>query len=305
MVKISIFILFVSSILFADLSYSYISVKKIDDEKKYKLGKELFFDQNLSSDGTVSCATCHMFSNGGADNNRVSFGVNAQKGVVNTPSIFNTKFNIAQDWIGESKTIKGRSEIAFLNKKEMAGSFDKAIDYIKSNQSLAGQFKEIYTNLTKDEIFESIAYYVSYLTTPNSKFDKFINGDNSVFSEDEKTGYKLFKNYGCTSCHNGINIGGNMYQKFGLFRLDSIERDDNLGRYKITKKEYDRYVFKVPSLRNVSRTSPYLHNGKVKSLKNVIKAMAKYQLDVDIPEDEISKIELFLKTLNGDIPIER
>jgi len=302
--KVFICIAIVLNILLADPSFSVIPKIKIENKDKYNLGKKLYFDPNLSSDKTVACANCHIFELGGADGNIVSYGVYGRTGVINSPSIFNVKFNIAQDWIGEYTTIKDRSKMAFLSKIEMAGDVNDALRYIKSNKTLNDLFKKVYDDFDGDHIFDAIAYYVEHLTTPNSRFDKFLKGDMKALNEDEKKGYKLFKDYGCVSCHNGVNIGGNMYHKFGIFNEDKIKRDDNLGRYKITKKEYDKYVFKVPSLRNVSKTSPYMHNGKFIKLKDVIKNMGKYQLGTEISPKDISLIELFLKTLDGDMPNE-
>ena len=304
MKKVFICIAIVLNILLADPSFSVIPKIKIENKDKYNLGKKLYFDPNLSSDKTVACANCHIFELGGADGNIVSYGVYGRTGVINSPSIFNVKFNIAQDWIGEYTTIKDRSKMAFLSKIEMAGDVNDALRYIKSNKTLNDLFKKVYDDFDGDHIFDAIAYYVEHLTTPNSRFDKFLKGDMKALNEDEKKGYKLFKDYGCVSCHNGVNIGGNMYHKFGIFNEDKIKRDDNLGRYKITKKEYDKYVFKVPSLRNVSKTSPYMHNGKFIKLKDVIKNMGKYQLGTEISPKDISLIELFLKTLDGDMPNE-
>lgn len=304
MFRLFITIVFISNLLFADLDYAPIPIQKIDNMKKYNLGKKLFCDPNLSSDGTISCATCHVLQNTGVDNLRVSFGVEEKKGITNTPTIFNTKFNIAQDWIGESKTIKQRSKMAFLNPIEMNGSFVKTVKYINSNKELKNYFMQVYQTINEDTILDSITYFVSNLVTPNSKFDKYIQGDLEIYSKKEKEGYNLFKGYGCVSCHNGINVGGNMYQKFGVFEEKNIHRDKNLGRYKVTKKEYDRYVFKASSLRNVSKTYPYLHDGSIEDLDIVIKKMGIHQLGIDIPKEDILKIKLFLKTLDGEIPSE-
>ena len=294
---------FTSTFLFADPSYSAIPTIKIKDIKKHNLGKSLFFDVNLSSDKTVACANCHSFSSGGTDNLKVSYGVNLQEGDVNSPTIFNTRFNLCQGWLGEFMSIKERTKAAFLNKVEMNGDFNKAIIYIESNEKLTAQFQDIYSQTNEEGIIDSIAYYVSNLTTPNSRFDKYIEGNNTIYSKSEKEGYELFKNYGCVSCHNGVNVGGSMYQKFGLFNEEKISRYDD-GRYKITKKEYDKYVYKVPSLRNVAKTFPYFHHGKVNTLQDAIMFMGMYQLGVMIPHNDIIKIEAFLKTLNGDIPNE-
>ena len=298
--KISIGVLFILKGLFADPSFSPIPIDKIENKEKYDLGKKLFFDSNLSKDKTIACVTCHVLELGGADGNQISLGVNGAKGVINSPTIFNVKFNIAQDWIGEYSSIKKRSKMAFLSKIEMAGDVVETIKYIKSKKNLNDRFLKIYDKLDEDAIFDAIAYFVSSLTTPNSKFDKFLKGDEKALSKQEKEGYKLFVEYGCVSCHNGVNIGGNMYHKFGIFNEKRLRRDKNQGRYKITKRIYDKYVFKVPSLRNVSKTAPYLHNGLLNELKTVIKKMGEYQLGIDMPVDDILKIELFLKTLEGN-----
>ncbi len=304
MLKLLLSITIGLNILFADPSFSPIPKIKIDNKDKYNLGKKLFFDPNLSSDKTIACINCHVLELGGADGNRVSPGVYDEIGVINSPSIFNAKFDISQDWTGEYGTIKERTEMAFLSKIEMAGSVKDTLEYIKSDKILNNLFKKVYNNFDGDNIFDAIAYYVEHLTTPNSKFDEFLKGDIKALNKDETKGYKLFKDYGCVSCHNGVNVGGNMYQKFGIFNEDEIKRDDNLGRYKITKNEYDKYVFKVPSLRYVSKTSPYMHDGKLDDLQEAIKEMGEHQLGIDIPLDDILKIELFLKTLEGDIPNE-
>ena len=295
--------LFISTFLFADLSYSAIPNIEIKNMKKYQLGKLLFFDPNLSSDKTVACVHCHYLTSGGTDNLRVSYGVQLREGTMNSPSIFNTKFNQYQGWLGEYTSINERAEAAFLNKVEMDGNFSEAITYIKSNKKLITLLQTVYSEITKESIIDSISYYVSHLLTPNSKFDKYLNGDDKAYSQNEKQGYELFKDYGCVSCHNGVNVGGNMYQKFGLFNEDKITHYD-YGRYKITKKEYDKYVYKVPSLRNVAKTFPYFHHGNTDTLQGAIKFMGRYQLGVEIPQDDIIKIEIFLKTLNGDIPNE-
>jgi len=299
MFKIFIFFLFTNSILYANPSFSPIPKIDIENKDKYKLGKILFFDPNLSSNKKIACVNCHMLNLGGSDQKKLSQGVSREKSRVNSPTIFNTRFNIAQDWIGDSLTIKDRTKRAFLSPTEMDGNPKKALEYIKSEKELKELYSKVYNRFEEDNIFDAITYYVENLTTPNSKFDRFLKGDKNL-EEKEYDGYKLFKSYGCVSCHNGVNIGGNMYQKFGIFHEEKIKRKKNLGRYELTKKEYDRYVFKVPSLRNISKTYPYMHNGKIDNLKKVIKEMGKYQLGTIIPDNDVDKIELFLKTLEQE-----
>ncbi|MEA3314368.1 MAG: cytochrome c peroxidase [Campylobacterota bacterium] len=299
--KLVIIIIFMLDLLLADPSFSYIPKIDIDNQKKYNLGKLLFFDKNLSSNKKISCSTCHNLNKGGSDQKKLSYGVDNQKSDVNSPTIFNTRFNISQDWIGYSLTIKDRTNIAFLNPKEMDGDEIKVLKYIKSNKELKDLYITVYKNFKYGDISDAIAYYVKNLNTPNSKFDKFLKGDKDILTKQEYEGYKLFKDYGCVSCHNGINIGGNMYQKFGIFNEKDIIRDKNLGRYIVTKKEYDKYVFKVPTLRNISKTYPYMHNGEIDNLETAIKEMGKYQLGIIIQNKDIERIEIFLKTLEGDI----
>lgn len=295
---------FIVSVVFSDSSFSPIPITKIENKAKYDLGKELFFDVNLSKDKSVACASCHILELGGADGRKFSVGVGMIDGVVNSPTIFNTKFNISQDWTGEYDSIKGRSKMAFLSKIEMSGDIDDIIEYIKEQEDLNDKFLNIYDLVSDDNIFDAITYYVENLTTPNSKFDKFLKSDKKIFNDDELDGYNLFKTYGCVSCHNGVNLGGNMYQKYGIFNEEHMRRGKDKGRYKITKKIYDKYVYKVPSLRNVALTSPYFHNGNIVKLTDAINEMGKHQLGIDIPNNDILKIEAFLKTLNGEIPYE-
>ncbi len=299
-----IFLISSFSFLVADVSFSPIPIEQITQKKKYAVGKWLYFDTNLSKDKTVSCATCHDFSLGGSDNLKTSKGIEGLQGKLNAPTIFNAKYNIAQDWIGEVGTIKERAKLAFLNKIEMAGDFTKLIEYITKHPKLSKAFLEVYSKISQESILDALSYYTMNLTTPNARFDKYINGDVTALSKEELQGYRLFKEYGCASCHNGINLGGNMYQKFGIFNEENLLRDDNLGRYQLTSQEYDRYVFKVPSLRNISRTAPYSHNGSIKSLRDMIAIMGEFQLGIKFSTSEIEKIERFLKTLDGEIPYE-
>jgi len=298
MIKITLLIILIVKTLNADPSFSIIPARDIENKEKYNLGKTLFSDPNLSKDKKISCASCHHLDQGGADNTPFSIGVYNSKGDINSPTIFNTKFNIAQDWIGISTSIKQRAKIAFLNKIEMNGNIKDLLIYISTDEKLSDQIQSIYKTINEDNIFDSIAYFVSKLTTPNSRFDIFLQGNNKILTNEEKKGYELFKSYGCVSCHNGVNIGGNMYQKYGIFNEEKINRDENQGRYTITKKEYDKNVLKVPSLRLSAKTGPYMHNGSINDLKDVIKQMGVYQLGINIPLKNIIKIEKFLNTLH-------
>lgn len=296
-----VFITFISLKLIADSSFGIVPDVRIDDIKKYNLGKMLFHDPNLSQDKTISCASCHQLNLYGTDNRTVFKGIKGIEGKLNSPTIFNSKFNIAQDGAGIAKTIKERTKLSFLNENEMGGRVQDVVQYIHADIMLYDEFIGIYGNVSEDAIFDSIAYFVENLLTPNSKFDQYLKGNKSIFNQDEIEGYQLFKKYGCISCHNGVNIGGNMYQKLGIFNSFEDEDDHSLGRYIVTGKEYDKNVFKVPSLRNIAQTAPYLHDGSVADLQTMIKRMGQLQLGITIPQNEISKLETFLITLTGDI----
>ncbi len=294
-------LIFLTVSLSADSSFNVIPNIKIDNINKYNIGKRLFYDKNLSKDKSISCASCHNLSLYGTDNRKVFKGIDNIQGKLNSPTIYNTRFNIAQDSAGDAQTIKKRAHFSFLSETEMGGNIRKSIKYIYSDILLYNEFIHVYGYVSKDSIFDSIAYFVENLLTPNSKFDKFLKGERFILNKSELNGYHLFGKYGCKSCHNGINLGGNMYQKLGIFSNYFTHDDDTNGRYNVTHKSYDKNVFKVPSLRNIAKTAPYLHDGSISDLKNMISKMGELQLGIDIPENDIIDIEHFLMTLTGEI----
>jgi cytochrome c peroxidase len=267
--------------------------------QKVLLGKALFFDPILSRDGTVSCATCHNLYEGGDDGTRFSTGIDNQKGTSNSPTVLNAVFNFRQFWDGRAKDLQEQAAGPIENPVEMGNNFDNLIKTLNKS-AYAAQFKAIYKDgVTKKNITDAIAEFEKTLITPDSPFDRYLLGEENAISPEAKEGYALFQSKGCIACHHGRNVGGNMYNKFGV--IMSI-RDNNLGRYNITKNEVDKYFFKVPSLRNVAKTAPYFHNGSANTLKDAVYFMAKYQVGRPITEEEVSKIVSFLETLSGNIP---
>lgn len=266
--------------------------------KKALLGKKLFNEKILSLDNSISCATCHLLDQGGDDNLRVSIGVNGSKGTLNAPTVLNAVFNFRQSWDGRSKNLEEQAKNPIENPIEMAHNFTNLIKVL-NNTKYKSKFKKIYKNgITRDNITNAIAEYEKTLITPDSKFDKFLNGDINAINEFEKNGYELFKNKGCIACHHGINIGGNLYNKFGaIIDIDS----KNLGRYNVTKNESDKYYFKVPTLRNIELTAPYFHDGRYNDLRKTVETMSLIQLGRPISKLEIDNIVAFLKTLTGKL----
>ncbi|QDF29816.1 cytochrome-c peroxidase [Halarcobacter anaerophilus] len=270
------------------------------DYQKAILGKKLFFDTRLSKDNTISCATCHDLSNGGDDGLSVSFGVEGLKGTVNAPTVLNSVFNFRQFWNGRAKSLEEQALGPIENPVEMGNKLDILVRNLQ-NTEYKEMFEAIYGSLiTKDNLVDAISEFEKTLITPNSRFDKYLLGDEKAITKYEKEGYEIFKNKGCIACHHGVNIGGNHYNKFGAFKEIT---SDNLGRYDITKKEEDKYYFKVPSLRNVALTSPYFHDGREESLKKAVEIMASVQLGRPITKEEIDKIVAFLKTLTGQLKV--
>lgn len=269
------------------------------NEKKAALGKELFFDTLLSKDNTISCASCHLLQEGGDDNLRFSFGIKGQKGTINAPTVYNALFNFRQFWDGHVANLKEQAMGPVENPVEMGNSFKNLIETLNKTPYKA-KFDAIYKDgITKNNIADAIAEYEKTLITPNAPFDLYLRGDKNAITKEQKEGYELFKSKGCIACHHGINVGGNMYNKFGIF-ADSNTSD--LGRYNVTHRERDKHYFKVPSLRNVARTAPYFHDGRTKSLRVAVLTMAKYQLGRKITPQEVDKIVAFLKSLNGELP---
>lgn len=297
MLKI-IFILFFNVILFSKEPITPIPLEIEFDKEKANLGKELFFDPILSKDNTISCHSCHILEQGGDDNLQFSFGVDGKVGNMNSPTVFNSTFNFVQFWDGRAKNLQEQAQGPITNEVEMAHTFEEIIK-ILNNTEYKEKFRKIYKDgVTKNNITDSLAQFQKTLITPNSPFDKYLRGDKNAISKEQKQGYELFKNQGCIACHHGVNVGGNLYAKFGLI---SELQSDSKGRYEVTKNELDKYYFKVPTLRNIELTSPYLHDGRIEELEDVVKFMAHYQLGKSLSEEEAKKIVLFLKSLTGDL----
>ncbi len=294
---IIIFIL-LSNILARDITPIPLKVTDVNP-KKVKLGKKLFFDPILSKNNTIACVNCHILSDGGDDNRQFSIGINGQIGNINSPTVFNARYNFVQFWNGRAKDLQDQAKGPIENPIEMGNTFSNLIKTLK-NSPYKAEFDSIYKDgITKENITDAIAEYEKTLITPDAPFDKYLRGDKNAINKIQKEGYELFKSKGCISCHNGINIGGNLYAKFGVFKQ---AKSKSLGRYEVTKNPLDKYFFKVPTLRNIARTSPYLHDGRYKTLNDVVKFMIEYQLGRKAKQEDIDKIVAFLVSLTGKFP---
>ena len=278
--------------------------------EKIALGKKLYFDNRLSKDNTISCNSCHNLNNGsGVDN--LSFSPGNNKGSFggrNAPTTLNAALQIAQFWDGRAKDVEEQAGGPILNSVEMAmpskTAVIKRLSAIKEyNHLFKTAFPNAKTALTYRNIEVAIGAFERTLLTP-SKLDDFISGNKTALNDKEKKGLATFISIGCVSCHMGNDIGGNSYQKFGVFsdywKLTKSKKIDK-GRFDVTKNESDKYVFKVPSLRNVAKTYPYFHDGSVKKLEDAVKIMAKLQLNKELTPKETANIVAFLNTLSGEL----
>ena len=277
------------------------------DEAKAALGFALFHDPRLSVDNTVSCATCHALETAGVDNHQYSHGVNDQLGGVNAPTVYNAVYNFVQFWDGRAKTLADQAAGPPLNPVEMASpSFDDIIAKLDADKAFRKEFLAVYPDgITEANITNAIEEFERTLITPDSRFDKWLRGDDSAITADELAGYELFTKYDCATCHVGPTLGGQSYELMGLRRHYFADRglelthEDN-GRFKETQLERDRHRFKVPCLRNVEHTWPYYHDGTRETLEDAVRDMGTYQSGVDLTDTEVAQITSFLKTLTGE-----
>lgn len=277
------------------------------DMDKVLLGRSLYHDTMLSGDGTISCATCHMLEHGGAEPRKTSIGINGQVGPINSPTVLNSSYNFVQFWDGRAKDLQEQAAGPVANPAEMGANWDAVVKRLAADAKYVEAFAKIYEDgVTKDNTTDAIAEYEKSLITP-SRFDAFLKGDPAAITDAEKKGYATFKEVGCTACHTGIIVGGTMFQKLGLVRDYFKDRgtpitEADLGRYNVTKKPEDKHFFKVPTLRNVELTAPYLHDGSRATLEETVSIMGKYQLGRDLTDAQVNGIVTFLKTLTGTLP---
>jgi cytochrome c peroxidase len=271
---------------------------------KVALGRQLFFDARLSSDQSISCASCHPMEHGGADSRPLSVGVNGARGEVNAPSVLNAANNFRQFWDGRAATLEEQAAGPITNPREMAASLPTVIARLNADKAMRTAFNAIYPEgISRQGITDAIAEFERSLPLP-SRFDRWLNGDHNAINSDEQNGYLLFKKHGCIACHQGVNIGGNLYQRFGVmssyFAQKATSSRADLGRYNLTGREEDRHVFKVPSLRNIELTAPYFHDASAQTLEEAVNIMGKFQLGVELPKRDVQLIIAFLRTLTGE-----
>lgn len=286
--------------------------------QKIELGKMLFFDPRLSIDGTVSCNSCHNVMSHGGDGRPVGVGIHGQRGGRGSPTVWNSAFQTVQFWDGRAATLEEQAKGPLINGVEMGmTSHDFTLERLRQIPGYVEAFKKAFPkdkeSMTIDTMARALASYERTLITPNSPFDKYMRGNKKAMTVQQIRGMKLVDTLGCTSCHTGENFSGEgfkmgegNYQPFPQIPGSKFDKmydlTSDLGRFEVTKKAEDKNHWRVPTWRNVAITAPYFHNGKVKTLDEAVRVMAKTQLDVDLKEDQVADIVAFLNALTGEFP---
>jgi cytochrome c peroxidase len=280
--------------------------KASPDPARVALGHYLFKDKRLSGKGNVSCASCHDFRvHAGTDGKRVPTGYPEWKGLTrNTPTVLNASLHKAQFWDGRSPSLAAQAATPIFNPQEMGMPSEEELeDRLREDEAVARAFQKAFPGqaspVNKGNVALAIAAFEETLVTP-ARFDQYLAGDAFALSPQARRGLKAFLDRGCVSCHDGPGVGGGQFQKFGVVK--PYRGTSDVGRFRVTQRTADLYVFKVASLRNVTATAPYFHNGGIAKLDQAIQTMAQTQLGVTLLEGEIKDLEAFLESLRGEIP---
>lgn len=275
-------------------------------DAKINLGRMLYYETRISKNGKMSCNTCHVLEKYGQDNLPFSPGHEGKLGGRSSPTVYNAALHVAQFWDGRAPTVEEQAKGPVLNPVEMGmPSADHVVDVLKSIPGYEAAFKAAFPGeenpISYDNFGKAVGAFERRLVTP-SRWDEYLKGRKEALTATEQTGYETFAKAGCVTCHNGPAIGGAMYHKLGLAKAWPELKD--LGRYEATKVDSDKHFFKVASLRNVTETGPYLHDGSVETLEEMVKMMAEHQLGKTLTDAETASIVSFLKCLKGDLPKE-
>ncbi|WP_408097467.1 cytochrome-c peroxidase [Peredibacter sp. HCB2-198] len=284
---------------------------------KIELGKQLYFDPRISADGSISCNSCHNVMSHGADGRPVGAGIHGKRGGRGSPTVWNSAYHTVQFWDGREASLEGQAKGPMTNPVEMGmDNHDIVISRIKQIPGYVEAFKKVFPKdkeINIDNVAKAIASYERTLITPNSPFDKYMKGNKKAMTAQQIRGMKLVDEIGCTSCHTGVNFAGDglkmgegNYQPFPQIPGSKYDKQydltADLGRYEVTKKAEDKNHWRVPTWRNIALTAPYFHNGKVQTLDEAVRVMAKTQLDMDLTDAQTADIVAFMHALTGEIP---
>lgn len=281
----------------------------VEDPERVALGRRLFFDTRLSGDGRFSCATCHHLDKAYTDGRPRSISRVPETAAeqFNTPTLLNVSFNYAFGWRAEHPTLEAQVKATVVRRDHMGADWDDVLQRLGEDSNLVAAFVAQFADgLTADNVAGTIAAFERTLVTPDAPVDRYLRGEEDALSEEALCGFRLFNRYGCVSCHQGVNVGGNLLARFGVFRSPYEGRKDlvptDLGRYSLTGLDEDRRVFRVPSLRNVALTAPYFHDGSAATLDEAVRVVARYQLGREVAGEQLQCLVTFLHALNGVLP---
>jgi cytochrome c peroxidase len=256
------------------------------DPAKVALGEALFADTHLSADGTRACTTCHDVKTNGAGHGRFDTATDGQPMPFNTLTVFNAALNFRLGWLGNTRTLEAQAEASLNNPRTMGTDVARTVTSLRDDPQFASRFNTVFGHRPdRTSLLDALATYERSLLTPGSRFDRWLEGDASAISTGELEGYRLFESLGCSSCHQGVNVGGNLFERQGIFRP-------------LVKGQPE--TVRVPSLRNVATTAPYFHDGSAATLEDAVKRMAAAQLDRTLTDQQVESIVAFLRTLTGN-----
>ena len=271
---------------------------------KLALGERLFNDTKLAGKGRAACATCHVLEAGGDDGLRIADGLSSTAMPLNTPTLFNAAYNGHLGWFGSHASLRTQATADLAMRTHNTRPWPTIIKYLNTDNDYRQTFDKIYPDgITIDNVLDTLTTFERSLITPDSPFDRWLRGDDDALDPSALKGYRRFQELGCISCHQGINIGGNLFQPIGIFddffaNKKPLTQADQ-GRFSLTGRERDKHVFRVPSLRNVAVTAPYFHDGRTDSLKEAIALVGRYQLDRELSAQDLNYLLAFLHSLTG------
>jgi cytochrome c peroxidase len=256
------------------------------DPLKVRLGERLFGDPRLSHGNSRSCSSCHDLSTNGASKQSYDHGFDGSSLPLNTPTVFNSVLSFRFGWEGKIRTIESDVKILLQNPQIMDAHLAEVAEKLDGDSGLRREFVAAYgSGPDAENVVDALASFQRTLITPGSRFDRWLEGDTGALSADEVDGYRLFKSLGCVSCHQGVNVGGNLFERHGIFHPLASPKPE---------------ILRVPSLRNVATTPPYFHDGSAATLHEAVRKMGLAQLNSTLTDQQISAIVAYLRTLTGN-----
>ena len=277
-----------------------------EDPQRVALGGRLFRDTLLSRNNNLSCVGCHPLARGGVDGRPRAIAADGRQRLRNTPTVWNVRFNLYLNWDGGHESLTAHTDALVQNPAVMGMDWPTLLARLKASPSYVAEFRQLGPEgITRERVLEALVAFERSLITPNARIDRYLRGQLDALTADEGRGYRLFKSYGCIACHQGMNIGGNVVQRFGVFAVPDLlglaADPPDPGRIRVTQDPRDQFVFRVPSLRNVALTAPYFHDGRAPTLEVAVRVMAQAQLGRTLTAEDIRLIAAFLRTLTGEV----